>query len=246
MNPEQFQKLLKQHGIAIDDHQLNQFSRYYQMLVETNKHLNLTTITEENDVYLKHFYDSITPAFYVKSLQDEPLSICDVGSGAGFPSLPLKILFPKLHVVIIDSLNKRIKFLEDLVSDLHLSNVTLKHARAEEFGGKRSKYRESFDIVTARAVARMSVLSELCLPLVKIGGRMVALKSMKTDEELKNGQTAIQRLGGQITLNQFLQLPSSHDDRHIVVVKKIKKTPKTYPRKAGTPNKKPIGEHQNQ
>ncbi len=135
--------------------------------MEVNEHVNLTTITEKSDVYLKHFYDLITPAFFVSQIKTEPLTVCDVGAGAGFPSLPLKILFPQLKVTIVDSLNKRINFLQQLVERLQLTDVSLFHARAEEFGGKRSEHRQQYDLVTARAVARLTVLSELCLPLVK-------------------------------------------------------------------------------
>lgn len=151
MNPQQFQQALADHGIDLSQQQMQQFQTYYHELVIGNQQLNLTSITEENEVYLKHFYDSITPALVVAQLQNEALTLCDVGAGAGFPSLPLKIAFPKLKVTIVDSLNKRINFLEGLVAKLGLQDVTLIHDRAETFGAKKSPYRESFDIVTARA-----------------------------------------------------------------------------------------------
>ncbi|KRM68191.1 16S rRNA methyltransferase GidB [Apilactobacillus ozensis DSM 23829 = JCM 17196] len=242
MNPEQFRQALSEQGIELTDQQLKQFDQYYELLISTNEHVNLTTITDKKEVYLKHFYDSITPAFFVDNLRNDNISICDVGAGAGFPSIPLKIVFPNLEVSIIDSLNKRINFLDNLVKTLGLTGVHLHHARAEEFGGKRSKYRESFDFVTARAVARMTVLSELCLPLVKQGGQMIALKALQAENEISNAKQAIGTLGAKLALDEEFNLPVSNDVRHIVVLDKVKATPKQYPRKAGTPNKKPIGE----
>ena len=242
MNNNQFIAALKAQGITVSEAQMQQFDQYFKMLVDTNQHLNLTTITERNDVYLKHFYDSVTPAFYVPELRTETLTLCDVGAGAGFPSLPLKILFPKLQVTIVDSLNKRINFLKDLIADLGLEGVSVYHARAEEFGGKRSEHREAYDVVTARAVARMSVLSELCLPLVKLHGQFIALKALQTETELAHSQSAIATLGGKLQLDQSFTLPESGDERHIVVIDKVKPTPKRYPRKAGTPNKEPLGD----
>ncbi|MBW1604838.1 16S rRNA (guanine(527)-N(7))-methyltransferase RsmG [Lactobacillus sp. Sy-1] len=242
MNPEEFKLQLATMGIALSEKQMKQFDTYYRMLVATNEHVNLTTIVDRGDVYLKHFYDSITPVFYFKALQTEALTLCDVGAGAGFPSLPIKILFPQLKITIVDSLNKRIKFLNDLINELGLTNVTAVHARAEEFGGKKAATRESFDVVTARAVARMSVLAELCLPLVRVGGNLVALKAAKASSELNVGEKAIQTLGGKLVQDNEFELPVSHDERNIIVIEKVKKTPKQYPRKAGTPNKKPIGE----
>ena len=240
MNPEEFRAALSAQGIELNATQQQQFADYYQFLVATNEHVNLTTITEEPEVYLKHFYDSLTPAFYVPAIRTEPLTLCDVGAGAGFPSLPLKIVFPQLQVTIVDSLNKRITFLNELAAKLNLTGVAFHHARAEEFGGKRAPYREGFDLVTARAVARMSVLSELCLPLVKVGGQFVALKAAQTENELAVSQTGIMTLGGQVAGDFSFNLPESNDPRHIVVVDKVKHTPKRYPRKAGTPNREPL------
>ncbi|MCH5461652.1 16S rRNA (guanine(527)-N(7))-methyltransferase RsmG [Lactobacillus sp. LC28-10] len=242
MNDSQFIAALNAQGINVSDEQMQQFDQYFKILVETNQHLNLTTITERGDVYLKHFYDSVTPAFYAPELQTEELTLCDVGAGAGFPSLPMKILFPNLQVTIVDSLNKRINFLKDLIADLGLEGVKVYHARAEEFGGKRSEHREAYDVVTARAVARMSVLSELCLPLVKLNGQFIALKAQQTESELVHSKSAIATLGGKLHLDQSFTLPESGDERHIVVIDKVKPTPKRYPRKAGTPNKEPLGE----
>ncbi|WP_203651019.1 16S rRNA (guanine(527)-N(7))-methyltransferase RsmG [Secundilactobacillus yichangensis] len=242
MNDSQFIAALEAQGITVSEKQMQQFDQYFKILVDTNQHLNLTTITERGDVYLKHFYDSVTPAFYAPELRTEELTLCDVGAGAGFPSLPMKILFPKLQVTIVDSLNKRINFLKDLIADLGLEGVRVYHARAEEFGGKRSEHREAYDVVTARAVARMSVLSELCLPLVKLHGQFIALKAQQTESELAHSQSAIATLGGKLRLDQSFTLPESGDERHIVVIDKVKPTPKRYPRKAGTPNKEPLGD----
>ncbi len=242
MNNSQFIAALKAQEITVSEQQMQQFDQYFKILAETNQHLNLTTITERGDVYLKHFYDSVTPAFYVPELRTEKLTLCDVGAGAGFPSLPMKILFPQLQVTIVDSLNKRINFLKDLIADLGLTGVSVYHARAEEFGGKRSEHREAYDVVTARAVARMSVLSELCLPLVKLHGQFIALKAQQTENELAHSQSAIATLGGKLSLDQSFTLPESGDERHIVVIDKVKQTPKRYPRKAGTPNKEPLGD----
>ncbi|MDT6981372.1 16S rRNA (guanine(527)-N(7))-methyltransferase RsmG [Levilactobacillus zymae] len=240
MNPEEFRAALATQGIELTPVQEQQFATYYQFLVATNEHVNLTTITAEPDVYLKHFYDSLTPAFYLPALRDQPLTLCDVGAGAGFPSLPLKIVFPQLQVTIVDSLNKRITFLNELAAKLNLTGVAFHHARAEEFGGKRAANREAFDLVTARAVARMSVLSELCLPLTKVGGQFVALKAAKTADELAVSHKAITTLGGQLAADHEFKLPESQDPRHIVVIDKVKHTPKRYPRKAGTPNREPL------
>lgn len=241
MNPDQFQQLLAEHGVTLNEHQLAQFDTYYQLLVETNEHVNLTTITEKNAVYLKHFFDSITPAFYIEAIRTEPLTICDVGAGAGFPSIPLKIAFPQLDITIVDSLNKRINFLKTLQAQLGLEGVHFYHARAEEFGGRKSEFREHFDLVTARAVARMSVLSEFCLPLTKVGGQFVALKAAQADQELTDAVQAVKLLGGQMGNDVSFDLPFDAGQRNIIVINKVKKTPGKYPRKAGTPAKEPLG-----
>lgn len=175
MNPEKFVLELSKHNFELTDKQKQQFKLYFKMLIEVNEHVNLTRITEEDEVYLKHFYDSITPLFTFGAVFKDGATLCDVGAGAGFPSIPLKILKPGLKVTIVDSLQKRLNFLKDLISELGLTDVELVHGRAEDVG-QNKLYRERFDIVTARAVARMSVLSEYCLPLVKKGGYFVALK----------------------------------------------------------------------
>ena len=240
MTPEEFYRALKRLGIRLTDQQKQQFAIYYRFLITVNRHLNLTSIVKEPEVYLKHFYDSITPARYIEKLRHHRWSICDVGAGAGFPSLPLKIVFPQLRITIIDSLNKRIKFLQRLVQKLRLTGVQLHHARAEVFGGQRSPYRERYDLVIARAVARMNVLSEFCLPLVRIGGEFVAMKSVQAPDELKQARGAIKLLGGRLLDDYFLKLPISRDARRIIVIRKQKRTPGKYPRRAGVPNRKPL------
>lgn len=240
MTPEEFQHALLEKGITLTTAQMEQFDVYYRFLVEINAHVNLTAITDKKEVYLKHFYDSLLPAFVVEKLQTQQLSICDVGAGAGFPSIPLKIVFPNLKVTIVDSLNKRINFLNELADKLALKDVSFFHARAEEFAGKKSDKRESFDVVTARAVARLTVLSEFCLPLVKKNGQFIALKAQKAATELEEASFAITTLGGKVKQDIQLELPVTGDERHIIVVEKKKVTPKKYPRKAGMPARQPL------
>lgn len=240
MKPTEFKAKLADHGILLTERQQKQFLLYYQKLIAANQQVNLTAITSQEEVYLKHFYDSLTLAFALPQLQQQPWSVCDVGAGAGFPSLPLKIAFPQLQVTIVDSLNKRINFLTELVAELGLQQVELHHARAEEFGRKQSPYRESFDLVTARAVARLDVLSELCLPLVKVGGRFAAMKSQKAQVELAAAQFAIKTLGGKVERDQVIELPEAGGVRHLILLDKIQATPTKYPRKPGIPNKKPL------
>ncbi|MGV3042523.1 16S rRNA (guanine(527)-N(7))-methyltransferase RsmG [Staphylococcus rostri] len=239
MSVEWLAKQLDEHGITLSDKQKQQFETYYDMLVTWNDKINLTSITEKHEVYLKHFYDSITPSFYCDL--SEPLHVCDVGAGAGFPSIPLKIVFPHLHVTIVDSLNKRIQFLNQLADALELEGVRFVHDRAETFG-KNEDYRASFDIVTARAVARLSVLSELCLPLVKKHGLFLALKSSKGQEELDEARFAIGVLGGRVEEVIAFTLPEDAGERQIIKIQKRSQTPKKYPRKPGTPNKAPLVE----
>lgn len=236
MNKEQFYNAVKEKvGIELSELQKEQYRKYYDLVVEWNQKINLTAITEEDEFYTKHFFDSISLAFYKDYSNIE--SICDVGSGAGFPSIPLKILYPNLKVTIVDSLNKRIKFLNLVKDELELTDCNFVHARAEEFG-QNKEYRESFEIVTARAVARLNVLAELCLPLVKKDGYFLSLKAQKAEEETKEAINAIKLLGGK--LEQDLEFDIEGEERHILEIRKAKETPNKYPRKAGTPNKKPI------
>ena len=236
MSVEWLTKQLSTQGIELSEEQQRQFQTYYQMLVEWNEKINLTSITEEHEVYLKHFYDSIAPSFYTDLTKE--LTICDVGAGAGFPSIPLKIIFPNLKVTIVDSLNKRINFLNQLAEALDLENVNFMHDRAETFG--KGVYRESYDIVTARAVARLSVLSELCLPLVKKGGQFIALKSSKGEEELEEARFGLGILGGKVRETISYELPEEAGERQMMIIDKRSQTPKKYPRKPGTPNKSPL------
>lgn len=241
MTPEEFRQSLLDQGIAVTDLQLEQFDQYYQLLVATNEHVNLTAITDRSEVYLKHFYDSILGAIAQPKLQTEAWSLCDIGAGAGFPSLPLKIMFPQLKVTIVDSLNKRINFLRDLCDQLGLDGVELVHDRAETFGAQNSPYREQFDLVTARAVARLVVLSELCLPAAKVGGQFMAYKATAAQDELKLAQGAINKLGGQLDTVETLELPTEPvEERNFVLITKVGATPNKYPRRPGVPNKKPL------
>jgi 16S rRNA (guanine527-N7)-methyltransferase len=237
MDIKQFEQLLGEKGIVLSSHQLEQFEQYYETLVEWNEKMNLTAITDKQEVYLKHFYDSITAAFYFDFTKS--LSICDVGAGAGFPSIPIKICFPHLKITIVDSLQKRIGFLDHLTKVLQLDHVSLYHDRAETFG-RKPEMREGFDIVTARAVARLSVLSELCLPLVKIGGTFIAMKAAAIQEEYEHGKKAIEVLGGKVIDIKNFRLPNEGSERNIMLIQKVRSTPKKYPRKPGTPNKTPI------
>lgn len=237
MDIQLFKESLEKKGIILSSQQIEQFDIYYKLLVEWNEKMNLTAITDQPSVYLKHFYDSITAAFYFDFTKD--YSICDVGAGAGFPSIPLKICFPHLQISIVDSLQKRIAFLSKLASSLRLENATFYHDRAETFGQKQ-EIRESFDIVIARAVARMSVLSELCLPLAKVGGFFIGMKGANLSEEMESSEKAIKILGGEVIDNYHFQLPLENSERNIIIIKKNHKTPKKYPRKPGTPNKSPI------
>lgn len=237
MNIEAFRTGLSEKGINLSAKQLDQFQLYFSLLVEWNEKMNLTAITSQEEVYLKHFFDSISAAFYFDFHPD--YSIVDVGAGAGFPSLPLKICFPHLRVTIVDSLNKRIQFLHHLAEQLGLENTQFFHSRAEEFA-QQKEHREQYDVAMARAVARLNILSELCLPLVKKEGHFIGMKGMKGEDELSEAKKAIQMLGGSIQQVSTFQLPEEEADRTIIVIDKIKETPKKYPRKPGIPNKQPI------
>ncbi|ABA44812.1 16S rRNA methyltransferase [Streptococcus agalactiae] len=237
MTPQAFYQVLIEHGITLTDKQKKQFETYFRLLVEWNEKINLTAITDKEEVYLKHFYDSIAPILQ-GYIDNSPLSILDIGAGAGFPSIPMKILYPEIDITIIDSLNKRINFLNILANELELSGVHFFHGRAEDFGQDRV-FRAKFDIVTARAVARMQVLAELTIPFLKVNGRLIALKAAAAEEELISAEKALKTLFSQVTVNKNYKLPNG-DDRNITIVSKKKETPNKYPRKAGTPNKKPL------
>ncbi|MGO1923854.1 MAG: 16S rRNA (guanine(527)-N(7))-methyltransferase RsmG [Jeotgalicoccus sp.] len=238
MKETEFINALKDQGIELSAVQIGQFNTYYKMLVEWNEKINLTAVTEKEEVYLKHFYDSITPLFYADI--EEGASLCDVGAGAGFPSIPMKIIRPDLKVTIVDSLNKRINFLNELTAVLGLDKIHLVHDRAETFGNHKADARHMFDVVTARAVAQLNVLSELCLPLVRTGGQFIVMKGKKAQEELDESKFALNLLGGELTKVHQLSLPKEESDRYIMIIDKKRKTPKKYPRKPGTPNKSPL------
>lgn len=238
MNPEEFKAAVATMGLELSEKQMQQYQRYYELLVEWNEKINLTAITDRDEVYLKHFYDSITLGLHTEVLNGE-VTLCDVGAGAGFPSIPLKIAYPNIQVTIVDSLNKRINFLELLFEELGLEGVRCFHDRAETFG-QNPAHRAAYDIVTARAVARMSVLSELCMPLVKKEGYFVAMKAASSQEELDAAKAAIATLGGKVEKDYAFELPKEEGERHIILIKKTKETPKKYPRKPGVPNKKPL------
>jgi len=212
-----------------------QFEDYMKLLLEWNEKINLTAITEEDDIILKHFVDSLTISKYI----EDGKSVVDVGTGAGFPGVPIKIARENVKVILVDSLNKRIKFLDDVIEKIELKNIETLHYRAEEFG-QNKKYRESFDIATSRAVANLSTLVEYLLPAVKIGGICICMKGSEINEELEASKKAIQILGGQIEKIEEFTLPESDIKRNIVIIKKIKQTPNKYPRKPGTPAKEPL------
>ena len=237
MKPEFFYQALAEQGFELTDQQKDQFQRYFQLLVEWNEKINLTAITAEDEVYLKHFYDSLAPILQ-GHLKNEPIALLDIGAGAGFPSLPMKILFPQLEVSIIDSLNKRIQFLHLLAEELGLKGVHFYHGRAEDFAQDKH-FRAQFDLVTARAVARMQVLSELTIPFLKVGGRLIALKASSAEDELKQAKNALNLLFAKVLENVDYQLPNG-DPRTLTIVEKKKETPNKYPRKAGVPNKRPL------
>ena len=212
-----------------------QFEDYMKLLLEWNEKINLTAITEEDDIIQKHFVDSLTISKYI----EDGKSLVDVGTGAGFPGLPIKIARKEVKVTLVDSLNKRIKFLEDVIEKIKLQQIETLHFRAEEFG-QNKKYRENFDIATSRAVANLSTLVEYLLPLVKVGGTCICMKGSEIKEELENAKKAIEILGGKVEQVIEFVLPESDIKRNIVIIKKIKSTPGKYPRKAGTPAKEPL------
>jgi 16S rRNA (guanine527-N7)-methyltransferase len=237
MFKEELAKAAAEYGISLSDTQMEQYNRYFELLVEWNEKINLTAITEPKEVAIKHMIDSITA--YDENLFKDGTTVIDVGTGAGFPGLPLKIFCPEIKLTLMDSLNKRIKFLQTVVEELGLKDVECVHARAEE-GARNKNYRESFDIAVSRAVARLPILCEYCLPFVKKGGHFIALKGMQYNDEADEATKAIKVMGGSKTEIRPVKLPELDDKRAVITITKTMPTPKAYPRKAGTPTKNPI------
>lgn len=233
----QFIQDLKELGVSLTDKQIEQFLIYYELLTEWNSFMNLTAITEYEDVLKKHFVDSVSLIQAVDVRKK--LTLIDVGTGAGFPGLALKIAYPELKVTLLDSLQKRIKFLDAVIEKLGLEGIETIHGRAEDFA-KPQKLRESFDLCVSRAVANLSTLSEYCLPFVKVGGYFIPYKSEKIAQEKEEAEKALELLGGKFERQIEFMLPSSDIYRNLFVIKKVKETPKKFPRKAGLPAKEPI------
>lgn len=234
-----FKNDLSQFQIDINDVQLNQFIKYYHLLVEWNSFMNLTAITEFDEVLKKHFVDSLSLIKAVPDLNQKPYCLIDIGTGAGFPGIPLKIAFPNLKITLLDSLNKRVQFLNETVKMLNLQDITVIHGRAENYA-KPGKLRESFDLCVSRAVANLATLSEYCIPFIKKNGYFISYKSEKIIEEYDNAKRAIKVLGGRYENQIEFNLPDSDIYRNLFIIKKISNTPDKFPRKAGIPAKEPI------
>ena len=234
-----FKHGLEELNITLTDEQIEQFLRYYEMLVEKNKVMNLTGITEYEEVIQKHFLDSLSLIRVIPDIASQELTVIDLGTGAGFPGLPLKIAFPELEITLMDSLNKRILFLQEVINALDLKKVSAVHGRAEEMASNAA-HRQQYDLCVSRAVSNLAILTEYCLPFVKKGGLFVSYKSADSDTEIQEGKKAISILGGKLTSVDKFQLPDSDLGRALVCIKKTKDTPKKYPRKAGTPAKLPL------
>lgn len=236
---EIFLNSFQKENIAVTDTQLAQFIRYYELLIEWNEKINLTAITEPADVAIKHFADSLLALKMLPDDNWQHKKLIDIGTGAGFPAIPLKIMKQSLDVTLFDSLQKRLNFLDTVCRELSLENIRTAHGRAED-GGQDKTMRERYDIACARAVAKMPVLLEYTMPFVKVGGYFLALKGPELDEELVQSQKALQTLGGEIKNVGHFTLSDGTYTRNIALIQKVKPTPKTYPRKAGTPQKKPL------
>lgn len=227
LDKEYFEKSAKSFGIELEDNKIAQFDKYKDLLLSWNEKINLTAITDETGIIIKHFVDSLTCLKYIH----ENAKILDVGTGAGFPGIPLKIMCNDVDVTLLDSLNKRITYLNDVIEKLEFKKINAIHGRAEELG-KKKEYREKYDIVTARAVANLRVLSEYCLPFVKVGGSFIAMKGSNVDEEIKEAESIIEKLGGKVENVEKIVLVSDEEIiHHIVEIKKVKNTPNDYPRR---------------
>ncbi|WP_053955120.1 16S rRNA (guanine(527)-N(7))-methyltransferase RsmG [Inediibacterium massiliense] len=236
-NEEILREGAKRLGLSLDEEQINQFLTYKDLLVEWNKNVNLTAITEDQEVMIKHFLDSLSCMSipYIKKGD----KIIDVGTGAGFPGIPIHIYDKDVQLTLLDSLNKRIKFLETVCNDIGLKNVSFEHGRAEDYGQNKD-FREKYDVAVARAVAQLNILCEYCLPFVRVGGYFICQKGPNIEEEMENAQRSIQILGGKFIEKRDIALPFSDLHHNVVVIQKIKETSTKYPRKAGTPTKKPL------
>lgn len=233
----EFEQGLQELGISLKQSQMDAFLKYYEMLVEWNSFMNLTAITEFREVCIKHFLDSLS---LIKVLDcKKQLTLIDIGTGAGFPGIPLKIAFPDLQITLLDSLGKRVKFLNEVIHQLGLQDIEAIHGRAEDYA-KPSARREAYDVCVSRAVANLATLSEYCLPYVKIGGSFISYKSEKILEERQLAENAISLLGGKVASQNEFMLPCSDIYRNLFVIEKVKQTPKKYPRKAGLPSKEPL------
>lgn len=239
MLEKEFAEKMREHGneigILLKEKQINQFYTYMNLLLEWNEKINLTAITNPEEITLKHFIDSMTIAKYI----DKNLRLIDVGTGAGFPGIPLKIIREDIEITLLDSLNKRVNFLNEVINQLGLTKIQTIHSRVEDFGQDK-KYREKFDCATSRAVANLATLAEYLMPLVKSNGVCISMKGSNVEEEIQESKKAISVLGGKIENREEFQLPKSNIDRNIIIIRKIKHTPQKYPRKSGTPAKDPI------
>lgn len=234
---DSFKKGLEDLKISLSEEQMDQFIKYYELLIEKNKVMNLTTITDFNEVVEKHFLDSLS---LVKVMDMSKVqTVLDMGTGAGFPGIPIKIAFPHVNITLVDSVNKKIEFIRESADKIGLHNIETKHGRVEDLGHDE-KYREQYDLVVSRAVASLPSLVEYCLPFAKVGGAFLSYKSGKVDEELDSAKKAIQVLGGNLVKDERFQIPGTEMERAFLLIKKEKPCAKKYPRKAGTPTKTPI------
>lgn len=228
---------LQDLGLSLSDSQIEMFEIYKELIKDWNNKINITSITEDKDIYIKHFLDSAT--IFKSGLIKNGASIIDVGTGGGFPGLPIKIINQKTNITLLDSLNKRIVFLNEVIDKIGFSNMVAIHGRAEEFG-KMPEYREKFDITVSRAVAALNVLCEYCLPFVKVGGYFIAMKSTNVDDELKQANNAIKILGGTLSKSLDVTIPNTDITHRLIIIKKTRQTPTKYPRGSGKPKKKPL------